>query len=182
MYYPYSFKCPIRKRVLNVRFLLRAQGVRPNLAVMSLYGAPSERGRGTGISGGLFSDTFSHNWSLESDAARINAQGAAQLSLLADYFFPPSLPFHFISRADPQIAHDPVRRTRSYDRGKRIAPFWTCFPQHTYTKKKKKNNVGEDRVDEIQRNLVSIQTGASLKAHRRTQWCCPLYIYIYFFL
>lgn len=92
MYYPYSFKCPIRKRVLNVRFLLRAQGVRPNLAVMSLYGAPSERGRGTGISGGLFSDTFSHNWSLESDAARINAQGAAQLSLLAD-FFPPSLPF-----------------------------------------------------------------------------------------
>lgn len=89
--------------------------------------------------------------------------------------FPPSL--HFISRADPQIAHDPVRRTRSYDRGKRIAPFWTCFPQHTYTKKK---NVGEDRVDEIQRNLVSIQTGASLKAHRRTQWCCPLYIYIFF--
>lgn len=44
----------------------------------------------------------------------------------------------------------------------------------------KKKNVGEDRVDEIQRNLVSIQTGASLKAHRRTQWCCPLYIYIYF--
>lgn len=52
---------------------------------------------------------------------------------------------------------------------------------HVHQKKKKKKNVGEDRVDEIQRNLVSIQTGASLKAHRRTQWCCPLYIYIFFF-
>lgn len=140
MYYPYSFKCPIRKRVLNVRFLLRAQGVRPNLAVMSLYGAPSERGRGTGISGGLFSDTFSHNWSLESDAARINAQGAAQLSLLADYFssFPS---FHFTrgsaDRTRPGAQNEIVR-----SRKKNRSVLDLLSSTHVHQKKKRGRGSG----------------------------------------
>lgn len=55
--------------------------------------------------------------------------------------FSPFPSFHF-TRGSADRTRPGAQNKIVYDRGKRIAPFWTCFPQHTYTKKKRGRGSG----------------------------------------